>query len=119
LTARCNRVEGYAFGIAPTVNLPYTKLSGEGLYSLGQKDWNGSAKIEFGTKFETINIFGISPDDYSLKPHFSVGAEIFSRVNTFGNSFVNNADLQSLHLLDYFSAKIILIILRVMVGIHS
>ena len=87
---RYNRVENWAVGLAPTVKLPYTKISGRGLYSWGQKDVFGSAKIEFGTGLDrTTNVLGLFPvqRNYATKPYFSVGGEIFSRVEIFKNPF--------------------------------
>ena len=96
--ARYNRVEGYAIGLSPIVKIPYTKFTGEGLYLLGQEDLIGSAKFEFGNKIDrpTMNLFGteieIGNPAGLLTPYYSVGAEIFSRTNSFGNPF-NNEDL--------------------------
>ena len=86
-----NRVVDYTCGLMTNVNIPFTKLSGTGLYSIGQYRWFGNAKIEFGNNlkrgglFSFSNISSIMPN----KPSYSVSGEIFSNVRSFSNSSAN------------------------------
>ena len=105
---RYNRVESFVLGLLPTVEIPYTKINGEGLYSSGQHRWLGSAKFEIGTGFGNAanNTSGLK-NIFSSTPYLSVKGEIFSKVNTFGNSFkdanlfINTLDVIFFHE-DYF-----------------
>ena len=88
-----NRVEDYSLGVRSDINIPipYTKLSGVGLYSLGQYRWFGNAKLEVGNNIKNGGLFSYSNilPIMSKKTSFSISAEIFSNVRHFSSPFVN------------------------------
>jgi len=92
---RFNRVEEYTLGLSNTFIMPYARIIGDGMYSLGQHRWFGDARIEFGNKKHSKGFLGLSNLEFGMfpfkKPSYTLGAGLYSKIITFGYPFIDTA----------------------------
>jgi hypothetical protein len=95
---RSNRVEIQSFGLLTEFTIPYTTLTGDGVYSMGPHRWLGKASLTLSTDRQAGSFddmmsaaftFNVGEMEKALKPKsvFELGAGILSDIATFAHPF--------------------------------